>query len=144
MAKPYRQAQDLTRGVYLTARQQVLRSIGNTVEQLDALYAGDAERLKRELTKLLRLSGFPQRRAAQIIDSVLAGSRAQRVEIVRKAVENAARVGRKLDKATFDTVFGKDKDAALPLGKGRSGSRPIGTPLRLRANESGEGSSSTD
>jgi hypothetical protein len=142
VAKSYVKTQDLTRGVYLTARQQVLRSIGKTVEQLDALYAHDAERLKLELGRLFKLSGFPQRRAAKIIDEVLAGSRAQRVEVVRKAIENAARLGRKLDKATFDTVFGKDPDTKK--AGGRSGLRLIGTPSPQRATGSGDKSSSTD
>jgi hypothetical protein len=142
VAKSFLKSQDLTRSVYLTARQQVLRSIFKTVEQLDALYAHDTERLKREFTRIFKLSGFPARQVEAIIDRVMSGSRAQRVEIVTKAIQNAARVGRKLDKATFDAVFGKDPD--VPKGKGRSGSRLTGTPSRLPASESEDGSSSTD
>lgn len=142
MAKTFAKTQDLSRGVYLTARQQVLRSIGKTVEQLDALYAKDAAKLKLELARLFKISGIPQRRAAKIIDDVLAGSRAQRVEVVRKAIENAARVGRKLDKATFDTVFGKDPDTKKAAG--RSGLRLIGTPSPQRAIGSEDKSASTN
>jgi len=140
MAKSYAKAQDLTRGVYITARQIVLRSIGNSIEQLDALYAQDAERLKKELGRIFKLSGFPQRQAAKIIDQVLGASRAERVKLVTEAIERAARVGRKLDKATFEAVFGKDPD--VPKANGRSGSQRIGTPSRLQASESGDESSS--
>ena len=141
MAKSFLKAQDLTRGVYLSARRIVLRSLDKTVDELDALYAKDAERLKRELGRVLKLHGFPARQVESIIDKVMTGSRAERVKVVRKAIEDAARTGRKLDKATFDAVFGKDKDAS-PKAKGRSGLRLIETPSQSPVTASVDKSSS--
>jgi hypothetical protein len=141
VAKSFSKSFDLTSTVYDAARKQVLGRIGKAIERLDALYAKDAAKLKAELARLFKVSGIPQRRAAQVIDKVLQGSRAERIEVVTKAIEDAARHGRKLDKATFDAVFGKDPD--IPKAKGRSGLRLIGKPSRLPASGSEDESSSS-
>lgn len=142
MAKSFDKSFDLTETVYRAARQHVLRAIGKTVDKLDAVYAKDAIKIREELASLFKISGIPQRRAAQVIDKVIKGSRAERVQIVTEAIESAAREGRKLDKATYDAVFGKDPDT--PKGRGRSGLRLIETPSRLPASESEDESSSKD
>ena len=118
--------------VYRAARRSALATTGRAVKKLDELYAKDAEKLKRDLRKLFKISGVPERRANTLIDEAFRGSRAERVKVVEAAVREAATTGHGMDKATFDAVFGGDRDAAVPFETGRSASPQKRTPsLRL-------------
>lgn len=130
----HRKAQDLSKVVHDEARRILLRHIGKSVAELDALYEKDAETLKTELGKIFKHSGIPVARARRLVEKVFASSRAERVKVVEKAILDAVRDGADLDKRTFKVVFGGEPE--VPLPKGRSGSGPNGTPSRLRASES--------
>lgn len=140
----HRNAQDLSKAVYLKARQFVLKLAGDTAEQLDAVYAEDAAKLKRELRALFLVSGIPEVRAGKLIDAVLEGSRERRIDLVKQAIEAAAKTARGLDQKTFEAIFGADEAAKDPLAAGRSASPPTRTPSLQLVGESEDSPPSTD
>lgn len=124
----HRKAQDLAAHVHDTARSAVLRTIAKSLEQLDDLYAKDADALKRHFRKLLSKAGIAARRADQIIDEVFAASRAQRIKVVSEAITKAARAAHGIDRETFESIFGTEGKREGPFDEGPSASPPKRRP----------------
>lgn len=140
MAVSHAKAQDLSESVYLKGRQIVLRSLGATLRQLDKLYAKDAAEIQRKLQDLLEKAGVPSSRVQKIIAGVFSASRQERVALVGQAIQQAAVTASATDSKLAKAIFQGDRDAAVPLGKGRSSSPKNQTPL-LRLVSASEGSS---
>ncbi len=143
MAKSHAEAQDLAERVYNTARDSVRRTAASAVAQLDKISDADAAKLKEQLGKLFAQSGIPLRRAEKMIDDVFNASRARRIRVVEAAIRTASTTAQGVDDKTFRAVFGGEREAAVPLGKGRSASSRSGTPWLRLVNASAAGSTST-
>lgn len=144
MARSHAEAQDLAEKVYDTARASVRRTAASAVGRLDKIAAGDAEKLKDQLRKLFQQSGIPLRRAEKMVDDVFDASRAQRIRVVEAAIREASTIAQGVDKKTFRAVFGGEREAAVPLGRGRSASSRSGTPWLRLVSVSEDGSTLID
>ena len=139
MAKPHSIAQDLARKVQAQGRRILVSELRTAIADLDKLYAGDAEALKKALRVALRPAGLSAARMDRVIDTVLTASRAQRVAIVEDAVRAAAKTARALDEKTFNAVFGGEPETPDPKAGRRSGSPRIAKrSLRLVNGSGGE------
>lgn len=140
MATSHAKAQDLAESVYLTGRRTVLKGLAETLRQLDKVYAADAAAIQAALKELLEKAGVPQSKVKKVIDDVFKSSRPQRVELVAEAIRQATVTAAGTDSKTFKAIFEGDRDAAVPLGRGRSSSPKKPTPW-LRLVRASEGSS---
>lgn len=140
MAVSHAKAQDLSESVFLKGRQIVLRSLGATLQQLDKLYADDAAKIQKALQDLLERAGVPSTKVQKIITGVFSASRPERVELVAAAIRQAAITAAATDSKLAAAIFKGDRDAAIPLEKGRSSSPRKRTPW-LRLVPAYEGSS---
>ncbi len=144
MAKSHAEAQDLAEKVYETARASVRRTTASAVGRLDKIAADDADKLKEQMRKLFQQAGIPLRRAEKLIDGVFDASRAQRIGVVEAAIREASTTAQGVDAKTFRAVFGGEREAAVPLGRGRSASSRSGTPWLRLVSASEDGCTSTD
>lgn len=122
MPPTHAEAQDLAEGIYLRSRNVVLRSLDKVMKRLDRVYAKDAKQITKELQLLLKRSGVPPKDIARIVDGVFAASRVERAALVGEAVRAATITATAADERTFKAIFEGDRDAAVPLGGGRSSS----------------------
>ncbi len=143
MPPSHAQAQDLAESVYLTARKTVLSSLGRTLEKLDAVYVSDAKRIQLEMQRLLKGAGVPPKEIKKAIDGVFAKSRPKRIELVADAIRHATATATAADEKTFRAVFEGDREAAVPLGRGRSASPRSPTPWLRLVSASGGSSPAT-
>ncbi len=140
MAVSHAKAQDLSESVFLKGRQIVLRSLSATLQQLDKLYENDAAKIQKALQDLLEKAGVPSTKVQKIITGVFSASRAERVELVGTAIRQAAITAAATDSKLAQAIFRGDRDAAVPLEKGRSSSPRRRTPW-LRLVRGSEGNS---
>jgi hypothetical protein len=144
MAKRHRDGADLTSKVYARARKRMLANLAARLDELDAIYGQDAEKLKKALAPMLRLAGVSERRVAETITAVMSESRAARMGVLEQAIRDGAAQAQGIDAATYRAVFVGEPETPPPKAPRASGSSPKQTPSLRLVSESEDEPPSTD
>lgn len=110
MAKGFRAAQVTSQYITDVVRRRALAAISEHDQVLSKVY----DKIAAGIRKDLRAAGFTVKQVREILEKHFAGTKEERVAILEKAIRSAAQEGRKLDKQTFDAVFGPEEVAKSP------------------------------
>lgn len=120
MSSKHDKAQVTAQYIHDLVRRRALAVVGKHDEALSKVYDQVAAGIRKDL----RAAGFTVKQVRAILDKHFAGTRDERVRIIEDAIRESAQEGRKLDRETFEAVFGAEESADRPLA-GPSSARQL-------------------